>query len=1430
MKAIRPISITGAILFVLLCNIAQAQFGTKASAVWITDCNQSNFFNTSGTPADLIGPAANSFDGNNFGVHTQGSGTLMLRGAQVKTFKNPASANVCSARMFYRVYLQSGAPGAFISVDLPLLETCNGGTGTYPSGGTCVDGDQKWQRISSSINLTTYAPGNYVLEVYYEASGSQTTTSLCNDLVTLNNGGANYKAFFSIQSPNLSSTNPSSCFGNEGSITIGGLVPGATYQLSYTDDGVNVGPLTLTANAAGQLILTGLNKGFYSNFSLVINGCTTNLFTGIILSDPIFVPTFTPIPPFCQGTTPPTLPPVSNNGIPGTWSPSTVNNNATGNYTFTPAPNTCGFPITITITVIPRATPTFTFGTSLVICDGGTVPTLYSPSNNGINGTWSPAVVDNHNSGVYTFTPNAGQCANPATFTVTVNPNITPTFSFGTTLTICQGGSVPTLYSPSDNGITGTWSPATVDNQNSGTYTFTPNAGECAVPTTFSVTVIPNAIPTFSFGNMTICSGGTVPTLYSPSDNGITGTWSPSVVSNTSSGTYTFTPTAGLCALPFSFTVTVNPNITPTFSFGTTLTICAGGTVPTLTSPSLNGITGTWNPAVVDNQNSGVYTFTPGPGQCALPATFVVTVNPNITPTFSFGTTLTICQSGSVPTLYSPSDNGITGTWSPAVVDNQNSGTYTFTPTAGQCAVPTTFTVTVIPNVIPTFSFGNMTICQGGSVPTLYSPSDNGVTGTWNPSVVSNQNSGTYTFTPTAGQCALPFSFTVTVAPNITPTFSFGTTLTICAGGSVPTLYSPSNNGITGTWNPSVVDNQNSGTYTFTPTAGQCALTAAFTVTVNPNLTPAFNFGTTLSICTGGSVPTLPNTSTNGITGTWSPSVVDNQNSGTYTFTPTAGQCAVPTTFTVTVNPNVTPTFSFGTTLTICAGSSVPTLYSPSDNGITGTWNPATVSNQNSGTYTFTPSAGQCAVATTFTVTVNPNITPTFSFGTTLTICAGGSVPSLLNTSTNGITGTWSPAIVDDQNSGVYTFTPTAGICALPVTFTVTVNPNITPAFNFGTTLTICAGGSVPILPNTSTNGITGTWSPAVVNNQNSGTYTFTPNAGQCVTGPVTFTVTVTPNIIPVFSFGNTLTICAGGIVPTLPGTSDNGVAGTWNPSVVNNQTSGTYVFTPSAGGCTLPFTFTVTVNPILEPSFSFGTFQSICISSSVPALSLTSNNGITGTWNPAVVDNTINGTYVFTPDPGQCADSASFTLQVNPVPSTGVRADTTVYDGALVPEYNFISTPGSLVHWTNSDPSIGLAEPGIGTVPSFIAVNRTNSPKVAIITATPQTNGCAGLSQQYKITVLPLNKDVFVPNVFSPNRDGKNDILYVYGNYIDKVDMRIFNQWGQLIATINNKAQGWDGKHKGNPQPVGVYVYILKATLSDGRTVDLKGSITLVR
>src|SRR5688572_20479065 len=98
MKA-NPISFVGAILIALFCNSVKAQsFGTNASAVWLDNCTQNNFFNTTGQ----IGPSGNAFNNANLGIYRQGSTDLVLRGAQVNTFKDPLASNVCEAHMYYR--------------------------------------------------------------------------------------------------------------------------------------------------------------------------------------------------------------------------------------------------------------------------------------------------------------------------------------------------------------------------------------------------------------------------------------------------------------------------------------------------------------------------------------------------------------------------------------------------------------------------------------------------------------------------------------------------------------------------------------------------------------------------------------------------------------------------------------------------------------------------------------------------------------------------------------------------------------------------------------------------------------------------------------------------------------------------------------------------------------------------------------------------------------------------------------------------------------------------------------------------------------------------------------------------------------------------------------------------------------------------------
>jgi gliding motility-associated-like protein len=96
--------------------------------------------------------------------------------------------------------------------------------------------------------------------------------------------------------------------------------------------------------------------------------------------------------------------------------------------------------------------------------------------------------------------------------------------------------------------------------------------------------------------------------------------------------------------------------------------------------------------------------------------------------------------------------------------------------------------------------------------------------------------------------------------------------------------------------------------------------------------------------------------------------------------------------------------------------------------------------------------------------------------------------------------------------------------------------------------------------------------------------------------------------------------------------------------------------------------------------------------------------------------------------------------------------------------------------------------------------------------------------------TATTLTDEIFIPNVFSPNGDNKNDVLYVYGNVIQSLRMQVFNQWGEKVFETSDKNTGWNGSYKGKQQPVGVYVYAVRIVTTGGQTIDKKGSITLIR
>jgi gliding motility-associated-like protein len=97
---------------------------------------------------------------------------------------------------------------------------------------------------------------------------------------------------------------------------------------------------------------------------------------------------------------------------------------------------------------------------------------------------------------------------------------------------------------------------------------------------------------------------------------------------------------------------------------------------------------------------------------------------------------------------------------------------------------------------------------------------------------------------------------------------------------------------------------------------------------------------------------------------------------------------------------------------------------------------------------------------------------------------------------------------------------------------------------------------------------------------------------------------------------------------------------------------------------------------------------------------------------------------------------------------------------------------------------------------------------------------------------VIP-DYQIYVPNAFTPNGDGFNDIFEIYGkkNLWKEMSMIIYNRWGEKVFDTNDSQFGWDGTFHGVLQNPQVYVYELRITFINGYAMPLqKGSITLIR
>ena len=104
--------------------------------------------------------------------------------------------------------------------------------------------------------------------------------------------------------------------------------------------------------------------------------------------------------------------------------------------------------------------------------------------------------------------------------------------------------------------------------------------------------------------------------------------------------------------------------------------------------------------------------------------------------------------------------------------------------------------------------------------------------------------------------------------------------------------------------------------------------------------------------------------------------------------------------------------------------------------------------------------------------------------------------------------------------------------------------------------------------------------------------------------------------------------------------------------------------------------------------------------------------------------------------------------------------------------------------------------------------------------------------SEQQPLRVTISESKLEMPNAFSPNGDGINDIYKAKDGYQSLTEFHayIFNRWGQKLYEWTNPADGWDGKYKGKDVAQGVYYVLVKAKGADGKTYNIKRDVNLLR
>jgi gliding motility-associated-like protein len=486
-----------------------------------------------------------------------------------------------------------------------------------------------------------------------------------------------------------------------------------------------------------------------------------------------------------------------------------------------------------------------------------------------------------------------------------------------------------------------------------------------------------------------------------------------------------------------------------------------------------------------------------------------------------------------------------------------------------------------------------------------------------------------------------------------------------------------------------------------------------------------------------------------------------------------------------------------------------------------------------------------------FTVLVNPQ--PLANAGPDITVCNNSTVQ--LN-GTGGTTYLWTPGTVLNNPN---IFNPTLTVADTTITFTmITTNSNgcsdtdqVTVSLHQGVALAnagpdtpVCPGAAV-VLQGSGTGNYN--WYPATgLSSTNIANPTFTAGTTTTVYLEMTdqFNCRDTDEVVitmlpqPTAGAGPDQQVCPNTSV-SLQATGGNtynwypttGMSGsnTANPTVVVTATTSYYVIVSNGIGCT--DTDAVTISVIQPPGFNIISDRNVCPEDSVM---LYANGGETYDWFPEInmsgngndsvwVWPTDSTTYYVAITSSVCntADTLPVNVHVLPLPNVQILQ---AGPKLCVDKFGQLAATGAYSYiWS---PAASLDSAGSATPRSFATMDTWYT-----VTGYSEQGCSATDSALMRVEGDNLN-GLFVPSVFSPNTDGKNDcyrILLPGG--VSDYELHIYNRWGENVHNADDAGDCWDGTYRGEPCDVGVYFYYYKLKSPNCKAeMEGKGDITLVR